>query len=221
MRGTYTTYTQYDLSVVGLVDTPGANPAALVTYVDATANNTTRTSGAGAWATGPGAGPGATDNLWHRRTGFGNGGEVFTADEVGTEDAPTLRMTAGVAAGTYDVYAYFWADKDEDWEVRAGLSSTELSVFSKTSAQHVDLASLEGATLTEATGGDLLLYQAYLGRMDVAAGGSLQVYIDDGVGSVTSRTWFDGIGYAAVPEPASIMLPVAAAALALRRRRVR
>jgi hypothetical protein len=92
--------------------------------------------------------------------------------------------------------------------------------FSKSSAQHVDLADLVGASVTEARA-DLLLYQAYLGRFD-AAGGTVEVFVNDGTGPAGSRTWFDGIGYAAVPEPASLILPAAAAAMVLRRtRRVR
>lgn len=221
MRGTYTTYTQYDLSIVGLVDTPGANPAAAVNYVDATMTNTSRAAGTGAWSTGPTGEMGATDGLWHRRSGFGNGNEVLASDEAASEDAPLLNTTTPVEAGLYDVYAYFWGDKDEDWQLLAGLSPSALMVFDKSSAQHVDLATLVGATAAEANAGDLLLYRAYLGRTEHAAGENLQVFIDDGIGSLATRTWYDGIGYAAVPEPTSTTLTLGGAMLLLNFRRRR
>ena len=57
--------------------------------------------------------------------------------------------------------------------------------------------------------------QAYLGQ-EVVVGGVLSAYIDDYVtNTVNDRTWYDGIGYVLVPEPATwIMLILGAIGIA-------
>lgn len=222
MRGTYPNFTTYDLSVVGVLDPDGSGVAGVARYVDASLANTTRANGAALAATA-GTGQGAADGLWHVRAGFGNGATVFSADEVSAEDAPLLRTTvADVAAGTYDVWAYFWSDVGEAWQLQAGLSATTLALIEKQGAEHVALAELLGADAAEANAGDLQLYKVYLGRSGVGADGLLSVYVDDGLGTNgTSRTWYDGVGYALVPEPSALCGALALAApLARRRRRV-
>ena len=84
---TYTTYTDYDMSVVALVQQDGQTVGD-IRYTDATPANTTLAGGGALTTTGPTAYGGATDDLWHRRDGFGNGNEVFTAGESGDENAP-------------------------------------------------------------------------------------------------------------------------------------
>lgn len=223
MRGTYPNFTTYDTSVVGLVEArTAADAAPKLRYIDATATNTTRADGT-PLVTTSGTGQGPADGQWQTRLGFGNGGTVYTADEVSAEDAPALRTTVtGLAAGTYDVWAFFWSDKDEAWQVQAGLSTASLSFIEKQAAAHVALGDLSGADVSES--GDLLLYRVYLGRAFVGATGSLFAIIDDGLGANgQSRTWYDGIGYAqvAVPEPALLTATLALmAGLGARRRRL-
>jgi hypothetical protein len=222
MRGTYNSYTDYDLSIVGLVGQDGQS-VGKIGYTDATLNNTTVANGNPLTATGPSANGGATDNQWHRRTGFGNDNEVFTAGEGGDENAPALRTTvADVAAGEYDVFAYFWANPLEEWQIAAGLSESELRTFRKDFAEQ---ASADDFAATVVLAGDTVsLYQAYLGRVKLTSAGALPVFVDDspfGIGTST-RTWYDGVGLAAVvPEPATSTLLALAAPVTLARRRGR
>ena len=221
LRGTYNSYTNYDLSVVGLVQQDGQT-VGQIRYTDATPANTTLANGTALTTTGPNASGGPTDGLWHRRDGFGNGNQVFTAGEGGDENAPALRTTiANLPAGEYDVFGFFWANPNEEWQIAFGLSEGELRTFRKDFAEQATAADFEGALVL--ADGTVNLYKAYLGRVKLDAPGSLPVFADDsplGIGSAT-RTWFDGVGVAAVvPEPGFAPLPLIIGA-GLRRRRFR
>ena len=222
MRGTYTTYTDYDLSIVGLVEQDGQT-VGKVSYTDATPGNTTLANGNPLTTTGPSANGGATDNQWHRRTGFGNGNEMFTAGEGGNEDAPALKTTvSNVAAGEYDVFAYFWANPNESWQISLGLSESEMRTFKQDFAEQAAGADFTAAVVL--TGDTVNLYQAYLGRVKLLSPGPLAVFVDDspfGTGAAT-RTWYDGVGLAAVvPAPAAPPFLAVSAVAALGRRRRR
>jgi hypothetical protein len=71
------------------------------------------------------------------------------------------------------------------------------------------------------SGDTVNLYKAYVGRVTLLADGSLPVFIDDSPFGVDSgsRTWFDGVGIAAIPEPSAALALGAIATLALGRRR--
>lgn len=88
----------------------------------------------------------------------------------------------------------------------------------KQGAQHIILDELTGGTAAQDASGTHRLYRQYLGRTIVGNDGLLRVYINDGTGSVGSRTWYDGIGYAPVPEPAAAGAVVPLGAMMLRRR---
>ena len=62
-------------------------------------------------------------NLWGGRTGFGASSTIFESGLV--EDSPELTQTiSGLTPGnSYDVYGVYWTDQDENWSVRAGLTS--------------------------------------------------------------------------------------------------
>jgi hypothetical protein len=201
-RGTYTTAHAINAAVVGIVDRDEV--LGPVTYVDATTANTTLAGGAPLTTTGPSSASGATDNQWHRRTGVGNGGSVLTSNEAASENAPTIRTTAtGLPAGVYDVFAYFWSDNDEDWRLLAGLEQNNLTDFRRFGSQFAEASQFASIEIVSANLNDLLLYRAYLGRANVAAGGSLNVFVDDWqtLNGSASRTWYDGIGYARVTVP--------------------
>jgi hypothetical protein len=203
-RGTYTTAHNINASIVGIVDSDNEE-LGLVNYIDANTSNTTRSTGAAIGATGPSSSAGANDGLWHERTGVGNGGSVFASRESGTENAPTLRTTIDSAAlvdGTYDIFAYFWSDDDEDWRIMAGLESTNLIDFRRYGSQHAEADQFASIEAVSANSNDLLLYRAYLGRTDVLGGTDIEVFIDDWSTSVGGaiRTWYDGVGYALVSE---------------------
>jgi hypothetical protein len=59
--------------------------------------------------------------------------------------------------------------------------------------------------------GNRTLLQATLGVATADASGELRVWIDDYSGPDSqswNRTWYDGVGYGAIPEPASGVLLV-------------
>jgi hypothetical protein len=200
-RGNYNTAHDINAAVVGILDRP--DTSGLVTYVDAGATNTVRLNGSAVAATAPSSAPGADDDLWHVRTGVGNGGSVYSTNESGAENAPLLRTTvAGLQGGLYDVFAYFWSDNDEDWRLLAGLESNSLTDYRKYGSQHATADQFAQTVEVAANANDLQLYRAYLGRSSVADSGSLVVYVDDWqtLNGAVSRTWYDGIGYALVDQ---------------------
>jgi hypothetical protein len=199
-RGNYTTAHDINAAVVGIVDRDDEQTG-LITYVDANASNTRFASGASLSTSAPSAGPGPDDNQWHLRTGVGNGGGVLASNESGDENAPLLKTTvAELGGGLYDVFAYFWSDNDEDWRLLAGLEQNNLIDFRKYGSQFAEQTQFQSIELVSDGQNDLQLYRAYLGRSDVAAGGAIEVYIDDWqtLNGASSRTWYDGIGYALV-----------------------
>ena len=209
-RGRYQWQHDYDAAIVGLIDRPGERRGP-VRYHDATPENTRRAAGGAPALTGPAPGPGPSDDRWHERSGAGNGGSVLTAGERGAEDAPALRTAVAPAApGTYDVWAYFWADPDADWRLRAGLDGHDPILARQISSQRVGPGTVEGLTARAAD--STVLYQTYVGRAEVSEGDSIVVRVDDHSpgtsGSRTAaggehRTWYDGLGVARVQPAAS------------------
>ena len=74
----------------------------------------------------------------------------------------------------------------------------------------------------EGTTGERRLYAVYLGETTLSGATEIDVYVDmliEGKSSET-RTWYDGVGYEAVPEPSSTaLLGLGGLSLILRRRR--
>jgi hypothetical protein len=203
-RGTYLSAQNYDAAVVGIVERDN-EVIGLATYVDAAASNTTFTNGSPLVTTGPDANPGADDDQWHLRTGFGNGGTVLASSETGNgENAPALKthVTTG-QAGTHEVWVNFWADPTSDWRIKAGLSADGMQAFRQMASKGVETGA-HNPTILVSNVGAIFLYQAYLGRV---TNGSFDVFVDDesiqtgttstSVGD-TARTWYDGLSYALV-----------------------
>lgn len=174
-----------------------------ITYLDATTANTTLADVAplvpGANYTS-GAGEGEMDNLWHLRTGVGNGGNgVWTADEsvAGTEDVAPLVTTINFPeAGGFRLFAYVWDSDDpgEDWDVTFRLGGQ--GVFSTIRASEVEAANparFDNAVVTAES--PRRLVQIPLGVVVVPAGGTVQVWVDDDPTAGSRRTWYDGVGY--------------------------
>jgi hypothetical protein len=213
-KGTMSKSQIFDGALIGLI-MDGSTPGKKV-YVDASAANTTLGSGGALDATGPSAANGAGDSKWHWRSGQGNGGTLLASSEADGEDAPALKTKVAVAAGTYDVWANFWGDPAGDWRIRAGLTESGMQVFRQKSGENADGA--DYATAPTLTAGTAFLYQAYLGRVEVAAGGSLEAVVDDFAFQTggtaaragnTVRTWYDGISYAPVSgDPTVLRDPV-------------
>lgn len=203
LRGTYTTYTDYHLAVVGRISAPEFT-FARATFVDATTNNTTLANGQPANPTGPSSGQGADDGAWHLRSGYGNGGTVWTASETGGENAPLLRTrVSGLQPGSHDVFVVMWSNPNEDWTVRAGFAANALRIYEKRGTAMVDNAAFTAPLLTSS--GSVRAYSTWIGRAEADGNGNLDVYLDDLDSGQTgaTRSWYDGVAVAPVAPVAS------------------
>jgi hypothetical protein len=203
-RGTYISAQSFDAAIVGVIQSDTEN-VSLMHYVDATLSNTTLADGSQLITTGPDSNPGVADNMWHQRTGYGNGNIVFTSAELSGENAPTLKtQIIGPSNGTYDVWVNFWANPEADWRVKAGLTETNMQVFRHMANKQVE-AGDHDTTIVLSGGGNTFLYQAYVGRLTLSANETFEVFVDDEaiqtgtsgtlVGDI-ARTWYDGISFA-------------------------
>lgn len=222
-RGDYYTQGYFDAAVVGIVDQAAVSTSP-VRYFDAGTDNTTFADGQPLQTSATTEMDGPQDNLWHLRTGIGNDGDVLTSNESGSEDAATLKTTiSDLEAGTYEVFAYFWADNSQDWMLQAGFTADNMLAFRSRGSQMADPAQFEQIDTVTAQGGDVQVYRVYVGRQTLAANGSIDVFVDDwSTSKFTERTWYDGVGVARVstapvPEPASVTLYLTAFAQVLRK----
>lgn len=202
----------------------GTTQAAIV-YVDADYGTNTALDGAGTF-NASNTGQGIVDNQWSERAFVSvNGGSVLVA--AGTENATPRLVTIFTlpGAGQYNIYGYYHINNSGagDWDASFALGSG--SATSYTDSNGTNLAATIGH-FTEAVvvdaGSDINLFEASLGVWDTSVNGlTVSVYIDDPETSGSDdRTWYDGVGYEAVPEPSSIaLLGLGGLALVLRRRR--
>jgi BNR repeat-containing family member len=225
-RGTYSSYTSYACSIVGLFTTqvpntlptnsPPATNSFAITYLDATSGvggNTTLSDGS--LFTPPGDGTTGLDNNWEIRN-LGTGGNVYEAGaEVPNENAPEIRTTiSSLAPGArYAIYAFFWDANGtvENWSIRAGLNSAPGANPLYSAADATGLlgaaAGVPASTLTYASAPPLfseanrLLQAASLGTATADSGGSVRVFIDDKPSTIgaNNRSWYDGVGWALLP----------------------
>jgi hypothetical protein len=201
MRGTYSSYTDFDMAAVGVIEAPELT-FGTAAFVDATPTNTTLADGSAVVATGPASGQGATDGQWHRRSGYGNGGDVWASSETTNEDAPTLRTRATGVSGAQDVFLVFWSNPNEDWTLQAGFAPGQLRNYQKRGAAGLENAHFTAPLVT--TIGSTRAYSIWIGRATPDAQGNLDVYVDDLAAGQdgTSRTWYDGIALAPVATTA-------------------
>jgi hypothetical protein len=213
-RGTYSTAQNFNAAVVGILDRRSETNG-LMKFVDATAANTAMADGSPLVATGPDTNAGVADGKWHLRSGFGNGNSVLTSAELGGENAPAVRTRVLVpGAGTYDVWANFWAvpATNADWRIKAGLSLDRMQLFRSMACKQVEDGDHD-AKLTLTGTGNVFLYQAYIGRVQVSSSNTIDIFVDDdavrvGTSSTlvgdNSRTWYDGISFAGVNTAVSV-----------------
>jgi hypothetical protein len=209
------------LVVASLVSTASAQ----VTYVDATEGGNTfkaPTAGGGLPFTvapfgtqGP-----ANDGLWDARA-FGNGATIFQNASAGAnQDTNAVRLgtsVSGLALGTYNVYVYFWSDNSPLWRIGASLSDSagQLSLYKPGDAGvNQFYAGADATVLSTAlaqnpftTGvmvseGNRRLYEMSLGTF-TGTGFNVFVEGDRAMTLQNQRTWYDGVGYSLVPEPAT------------------
>jgi hypothetical protein len=209
----------------------GRSHGALV-YLDA--NKATNTGAAAAFTAG--TNDNADDNLWSRRTTFGVNGDIFQSGDGNGEDAPEIVTTIPglIPLAAYRVYVHFWdgSGTAPDWNIRGGFAPGVNTLFANP-ADAADIgatAAVLASSLTYVTNptpfteADRTQYAGLIGTASASGLGTLAVYINDlpSTIGVNNRSWYDGVSYEMVPEPASVaMLMFAAPTLAaLRRRRV-
>lgn len=162
----------------------------------------------------------AGDNVWGSRTDFGADVSVFESGGAGVEDSPQIvQRVSGLTPGVnYDFYGVFWADKDENWGLRAGMTPANLTAYAYSSDQGNNpvAGSLQATTagaavwdappppgvdgvsvFTQRPGADpLIMLLGKAGSAVANASGEVDVYIDDLPAAGTpQRSWFDGIAY--------------------------
>ena len=191
-----------------------ASANAAVTYVDTTTSNSTIGGAAPVAGTNYTVGRTGGDDLWGQETAFFTGG-IFAAQN---EIPATLTTTVTVPSDTYTVYAFYVAQTatPATWDVSANITGeTPINVVGE-SAPSVLASTLDFVTdpiFTEQNGG-LSLYALELGTV---TGTTISVDLNALDGN--DRTWVDGIGYEAVPEPSSLALLALGGLGLLRRRR--
>ena len=188
----------WDSALVAWLDRTGEASDPFLHYTDADLSNTTLADGSALTPITTGAGSGADDGEWHYRTdpSFGNDGTLFTANESApyAEDCPVLKTTVpGVGPGTYDVFACFWSPRGNDYDIMAGLSESSLVFLERISSQHAPASEFD--TVVRDADTSRHLYRGYVGRVTLAAAGSVEVFVDQFANGADSnnRTWFDGI----------------------------
>jgi hypothetical protein len=213
-----------------------ATSQAQITYVDATdgvSGNTAIAPSAGGGVFNGVVPETSTpnDGLWDKRA-FANNATIFqnsgTNSNVDTNAVRLATTISGLAPGTYDVYVYFWTDSARMWRIGASLSDSpgQLPLYmtdpvtgpSPGVVQYYDgpifttvmSSTLEPNPFTTdvmIADGNRYLLQAWLGAV---TGTSFTVYIegDRNMQSLFQRTWYDGVGYSAVPEPSTLALLV-------------
>lgn len=217
-RGTYTSYTSFNSSIVGLFTTPVPLPLPLppITYVDATsgvAGNTTLANGD--VFSPPVNGTTGADNNWEERTVYGSSGNIFEAGGETAEDAPELRTTINglVPGANYSLYAFFWdaAGTTENWSIRVGFTvgSGTNQLFSAPDATGLlGAATAEMASTLTYTNtptvfieNNRVLWAAPLGTRVADNHGAIEIFIDDKPSPIgaNNRTWYDGVGYTLSP----------------------
>lgn len=165
------------------------------------------------------------DDLWGFRDSFGAEGPggrfIFESGGTtsGVEDSPEIFQTISglTPSSMYDVYAVYWSAEGQNWNIRTGTSSGDLTLY--------DLnGSIEGATAgipaasavwnsppeddfgeVIFTEDDRLMLLGLAGTVTADGSGEATVYFDDLPNTdFADRSWLDGVAY--LPAGSNIAL---------------
>ena len=169
-------------------------------FIDIDASNTAAVGGLPSpFFTDSPADPGFTSGpLWRRRSGLGfdaaGNRDIFEKDaNGGVGDAcPLVTTVTGLIPGaTYPVYVAYLSNPRESWQIRAGLASDKLTLF--TPAEPADRVTDLGVSGEPKSNRNQ--YLGFLGQATAGADGTLRLYSDDGDGTATNwsaRSWIEG-----------------------------
>jgi hypothetical protein len=169
------------------------------------------------------------DNFWGERSPVGAGGKVYESN-VGAEDSPQINQTVnGLTPGqSYDFYAVYWSDDDENWTISAGVNPSSLTLYSFNGnfggtpvAGSTPGLSAAGAVwdvlpppntttslFREGSSGDptdRLMLLGKAGTFTADGSGNAVVYFDDvAQGGAGRRSWLDGVAYVPANTPIAL-----------------
>jgi hypothetical protein len=92
-------------------------------------------------------------------------------------------------SGTYNVYAFFWANAANDNHISAGLTPDRMLEFRTRSCQTVEVSQF--AQPVKVAEDNRLLYRAFLGRVKAGDGQPFKISLEDGAATPV----FAGLGY--------------------------
>lgn len=213
--------THSPVSLLALLIGTGSASFGAITYIDAVEGSSGNTFATGGnLATTDWVGPDsltANETEWNKRTiAYTDSDTIFQARH--TEDTiPELTtQITGLSDDTYDVWVFFWGRSDtetETWNIDAGLTSGSLTTYGNNAFETtgVTLASTlsfdvaPDSTSNPGSTGEAM-YGINIGQVTVSGSSDIDVFIDHTQTGATNRGWYDGVGYEAVPEPATFAL---------------
>ena len=170
------------LALASLVTTSTAAFTGTGTYVDATAANTTNNAG-GQWYTAASV----NDDLWRRRTDYGEGTTMFEGDREEDHIAFLKTTIGGLTAGSnYTIRVVFGGHTTLDWSIRAGLGNWGPGLTTYNDANSTDTGTDYGT--------DIPQREAVLGTVTANGSGEIDVFILNAP-IIFQRTWYDGVTY--------------------------
>ena len=228
---------------LGCVFALTAGSHAAITYVDASDTNT---SGNGT-PPSPTGGNIYNDNRWSLRTVGSTGADIVNNNvfEAGplepsssvNENAPLLTTTvSGLTPGqSYQMFVYFVSQDasgtGQVWQVDAGLNPASLMFFNPNTTRGFEVGQIQqlpGGSSTYFANAVTVpsnrnYFQGNLGTAVANDSGEVQVFVDAPTGDINNngnrRSWYDGVGFEAVPEPSTALLSLVGMTFLLRRRR--
>ncbi len=226
-----------------------APAGAVITYVDADLSNdpssNTAVSGGGPLAAGNlggwvirGAGGGIPDGGVDTANFANNGNVLQGGNAQGAEQQLTTTIVGLDPLVSYEIYVFFWDDQGNpptidgmasQWDIDAGLASGVLSSYSANNATVVDASNIgnisglnilgqSGDDFSDFVDGNRTLHYASLGTVP-AGSASIDVFVLNSNLVTGQRTWYDGVGFQAVPEPSGTTLVALSCLVAILLRR--